>query len=93
MTSPKVRLWYALLVSFVACVVVAGSSVGYASWVNQQAERRSEAARQESDRRWCALLTDLDDAYQGPPKPTTALGLKVAEEIHRLRIGFGCPAR
>jgi hypothetical protein len=92
-TSPKVRLWYALLVSFLACVVVAASSVGYASWVNKQAERRSEMARQESDQRWCALLGDLDSAYQSPPKPTTPTGQKVATEIHRLRLAFGCPER
>ena len=49
--------------------------------------------RAESDRRWCALLGELDAAYQGPPRPTTGLGRKVAEEIHRLRVGFGCPAR
>lgn len=49
--------------------------------------------RAESDRRWCALLGDLDAAYAGPPKPSTVTGRKVAEEIHRLRVGFGCPAR
>lgn len=49
--------------------------------------------RAEADRRWCALLATLDDAYQGPPRPTSELGQKVAEEIHRLRVGFGCPAR
>lgn len=59
----------------------------------QESERRDRIAQQESDQRWCALLGDLDDAYQGPPRPTTALGRKVAEEIHRLRVGFGCPER
>lgn len=47
----------------------------------------------ENDRRWCALLTDLDAAYQTPPGPTTELGRKVAAEIHHLRVGFGCPER
>jgi hypothetical protein len=81
-TSPKVRLWYALLVSFLACLVVALASVGYASYVQRQ-----------NDRRWCSLLSDLDSAYQSPPRPTTPTGVKVAAEIHRLRIGFGCPER
>lgn len=49
--------------------------------------------RAESDRRWCALLGDLDQAYSTPPGPTTDLGRRVATEIHRLRDGFGCPAR
>lgn len=93
MTSPKVRLWYALLVSFLACVVVAGSSVGYAGWVNAESQKRAAAARVESDRRWCSLLTALDETYQGPPSPTTELGRKVAAEIHELRVAFGCPER
>lgn len=91
MSTPRIRLWYALLVSFIACVATAIGSVYYTSVVQRQAERRAEVAAQESDRRWCALLTDLDDAYQGPPRPTTELGRKVAQEIHRLRVGFSCP--
>ena len=47
----------------------------------------------ENDRRWCSLLGDLDSAYQAPPRPTTPTGRKVADEIHRLRVGFGCPER
>lgn len=47
----------------------------------------------ENDRRWCALLGDLDAAYQTSPGPTTELGKKVAAEIHKLRVGFGCPQR
>lgn len=46
----------------------------------------------ESDRRWCALLVTLDGAYGTPPGPTTEVGRKVAEEVHRLRTGFGCRA-
>jgi hypothetical protein len=49
--------------------------------------------RAESDRRWCALLGELDAAYSAPPGPSTELGRRVAEEIHRLRVGFGCSAR
>lgn len=52
-----------------------------------------ERRQAESDRRWCALLTDLDQAYSAPPGPSTELGVRVAGEIHRLREGFGCPAR
>lgn len=49
--------------------------------------------RAESDRRWCALLGDLNQAYSAPPGPTTELGRRVAVEIRRLHDGFGCPAR
>lgn len=95
MSSPKVRLWYALLVSFVACVATAVGSVYYTSVVQRQSERRAEQARIESDRRWCKLLGDLDGAYNQPP-PKTETGKNVAAEIHRLHTqpqprGFGCP--
>lgn len=93
MSTPYVRAWYAIALAFVACVAVAFAAVLYTSHVQKQAERRSELARAESDRRWCSLLTELDDAYAGPPAPATELGRKVATEIHRLRTGFGCPQR
>lgn len=92
MTTPYVRTWYAIALAFVACLVVAGSAVAYAGVVQRQAERRTEAERAESDRRWCSLLTELDNAYRIPPGPTTEVGRKVAAEIHELRISFGCPA-
>lgn len=82
MSTPYVRFWYAIAVAFVACLITAMGSVFYASRVQA-----------ESDRRWCALLVDLDAAYRGPPQPTTELGRKVAAEVHRLRVGFGCPER
>jgi hypothetical protein len=50
-----------------------------------------EHRQAEDDRRWCVLLTDLDTAYKTPPGPSTDLSRAVAAEIHRLRVGFGCP--
>lgn len=91
MSTPYVRFWYAIAVAFVACVVVAAGSVFYAMGVQRQAERRTRAERVESDRRWCALLVDLDDAYRTVPGPSTEVGRKVAAEIHNLRLSFGCP--
>lgn len=93
MSTPYIRAWYAVAVSFGACVIIALAGVVYTNHVQRQAEKRAELARQDSDRRWCALLGDLDSAYQSPPTPTTPTGQKVAEEIHRLRVGFGCPQR
>jgi hypothetical protein len=91
-TPSYVRFWYAIAVAFVACLVAAGASIVYASVVQRQAEKRTEAERAESDRRWCSLLVELDNAYHTKPGPTTDVGRKVADEIHQLRIGFGCPA-
>lgn len=93
MSTPYVRFWYAITVAFVAVLIVSIAGVAYTNFVQRQAERRAELVRIESDRRWCALLTDLDAAYQAAPGPTTELGKKVAAEIHKLRIGFGCPER
>jgi hypothetical protein len=89
-SRPLIRAWYALTVSFLACLVVAIASVGYASWVNHKAEQRSEQARRDSDQRWCGLFTVID-----PPEapPTTERGQVIAEKIHELRVSFGCPER
>jgi hypothetical protein len=89
-SSPYVRFWYAITVSFGACVVTAVTAVLFAVHVQAQAQHRAEMERAESDRRWCALLTELDNAYEAPPGPTTETGRKVAAEIHQLRVGFGC---
>lgn len=93
MSTPLIRAWYAIAVSFVAVVAIALAGVGYTNYVQDQAQRRTEAERAESDRRWCALLTDLDSAYATSPGPTTEIGMKVAAEIHQLRIAFGCPEK
>lgn len=92
MSNPYVRTWYALLVSFIACVAVALASVGYSAHVQRQAEQRAEVARQESDRRWCDLLVSVGDAQQDTP-PATASGRRFAEEIAELRRSFGCTVR
>lgn len=97
MSRPLVRFWYAVLVAFVACVACAFAAVLYAAHVQQESERRAELVRVEADRRWCNLLTQLDEAYSSPA-PSTPTGRSVAAEIHRLRsqpapVGFGCPVR
>lgn len=42
-----------------------------------------------SNRRWCSLVSTLDDAYTANP-PATLTGRRVAEQIHELRSEFGC---
>jgi hypothetical protein len=92
-SAPLIRAWYAIAVSFVACLAIALAGVGYTNYVQGQARRHTEAERAESDRRWCALLTELDNAYATSPGPSTEVGKKVAAEIHGLRVSFGCPER
>lgn len=85
------RVVYVLIAVLLSSMATGVIAIQLANRAAAQSERRAELARQESDRRWCALLSELDDAYAGPPAPTTELGRKVAAEIHRLRVGFGCP--
>lgn len=92
MTSPAVRLGYAVVVAFFACLAIALAGVLYTNHVQHVADRRSTAERADSDQRWCSLLTELDNAYSAPPGPTTDTGRKVAAEVHQLRVDFGCPA-
>ena len=89
MSTPLIRAWYAIAVSFFACLLIALASVGYTSYVQRQAERRAEVARQESDRRWCDLLVSVGDAQRDAP-PATESGKRFAEEIAQLRDSFGC---
>jgi hypothetical protein len=89
-TTPAVRFGYAVVVAFFAVVAIAFAGVVYTNHVQSQAQHRAEAERAESDRRWCALLSELDNAYKGPPAPTTEVGRKVAAEVHQLRESFRC---
>lgn len=79
MSSPLVRLWYALLVSFIACVVVAIASVWFTTYVMYR-----------NDQRWCSLLVQLTDTQRQSP-PTTESGRRFAAELLRLRAEFHCP--
>lgn len=92
MSSPTVRLWYALLISFMACVVVALAAVLYAGTVQAQSERRWREQQRQSDQRWCKLFVQLTDSQDRNP-PTTKSGREFAAELERLRSEFGCPAK
>lgn len=78
MSSPMVRAWYAIAVSFFACLVVAIASVGYTSYVQRK-----------SDQRWCSLLTGIGNGQRQTPPPSES-GKRFAVEIEKLRREFGC---
>lgn len=92
MTSPAVRLSYAIVLAFFACLAIALAGVIYTNHVQKQAEQRAEVVRIESDRRWCSLLVDIGNSQRAVP-PTTASGKRFAAEIDKLRREFGCPDR
>ena len=92
MTSPAVRVSYAIVVAFFACLAIALAGVVYTNHVQKQAEQRAELVRIESDRRWCALLVDIGNSQRAVP-PQTESGKRFAVEIDRLRHEFGCPEK
>jgi hypothetical protein len=77
MTTPTIRIWYAIVVAMTACVAVALAGVSYTNHVQQVANQR-----------WCTLFAILNPASA---PPTTERGQKVAEEIARMRRDFDCP--
>lgn len=71
------RLW-PVLMAYVTAAVFALGSVQYANYVDNQ-----------SNARWCQLLSVLDGAYGATP-PKTPTGKLVADEIHKLFLEFNC---
>lgn len=81
MTAPERRaawLGYAGLLALVLSVVLFVTTIWYANHVAR-----------ESDRNWCSLISTLDDTYRQQP-PRSPTGRQVADEVHALRIRFGC---
>lgn len=77
MNRPR-SLWYALLAAFLSSVVGSVAAIQYADHTNRVSERK-----------WCALIVELDDAYRSQT-PRTELGRSIAEAIRMLRRDFGC---
>ncbi|MEU4367565.1 hypothetical protein [Micromonospora chersina] len=73
------RSWQALAVSFVCAFLAAGAAMIYANKVAR-----------DSERKWCGIVSTMDDAYRQTP-PQTPAGRKLAADIAQLRGQFGCP--
>lgn len=78
-------LLYALVAIAVSMVGLCVGLVLYTNSVGDNAIRESV----EGDRKWCTLLSTLDEAYKSTPV-TSERGRVVAEEIGKLRTSFGC---
>lgn len=85
MTTPAVRVWYALVVLVLSLTAISFVSIQYANHV----DRKREQSEREADRRWCDMLSTLDDIYRANP-PATETGRKVARNTANLRRDFGC---
>jgi hypothetical protein len=77
--------WYLLVAVVVSTLSTAAGGVAYTSWSIGQQDR----TERENDRRWCQLLTTLDDAYRAAP-PQSETGRRLAADIHQLRAELGC---
>ncbi|MGW3809078.1 hypothetical protein [Micromonospora sp. NPDC005113] len=45
---------------------------------------------QQSEQKWCGIVSTLDDVYRNTPAQTP-VGRDMAEQIRQLRDDFGCP--
>lgn len=75
------RTGWSLVMVLAFAVIVAAGSILYSNHVAR-----------ESERKWCGLVTSLDDAYRAAP-PQSQLGQKLARDIYQLRVDFHCPER
>jgi hypothetical protein len=78
-TPANKSVLYLAILALVAAVLVGVNSIVYANHVAQQ-----------SNRNWCALVSNLDDAYRQNP-PTSPVGRQIAADMHNLRVRLGCP--
>jgi len=97
MTTPakrekrRKRFNYTVLMIMASMLVVAATSIVYSNHVGQVSDERAMMAQRDSDRRWCGLLTIMDNAYnQSSQAPQTAIGKAIAEGIHELKVAFSC---
>lgn len=50
----------------------------------------SAHTQQESERKWCSVISTLDEAYHQQP-PTTPLGQRIASDMAALHRSLRCP--
>lgn len=72
--------------SLVMIFVCLAAMIVFIYLFTESAIKRSEA---DNNRKWCDLVSTLDDAYTANP-PQTPTGRQVASQIHFLRVDFGC---
>lgn len=83
------RLRDVLITAIVSVLLVGGSGYWYTNYVQRQADHRNDQLVRDSEQKWCAFVVTLDDAWSAVP-PTSPLGQRVAEKLHKLRTDFDC---
>lgn len=94
---PTQPVWYSVVAILVCIVMMTVTTTvllqrqaDQAAELSRQARQEAQQAARESERRWCGLVTSLDDAYRSSP-PQTPVGQRMAMELATLRMQFGCP--
>lgn len=77
-STTRRRIIWTVLSVFLSIVVAIGALLQYVNYVNNK-----------NDERWCQLLVTLDIAYAAN-RPTTPVGISVANAIHILREELKC---
>lgn len=92
----RFRRLYTVGLIFLLLTITIGGNAWYTQRVDarraaaeRDARARVTAAEREADRRWCAIVTLFDDAYQEQPPPTE-LGRQIARAMHDLRLSLDC---
>jgi len=94
----QIRGWYPIAMMGLVMILITAGNIIYTNHVDSErvkAEREALAAVQqaerEADRRWCTLMTLLDNAYNNPATPPVSeLGRAVAKAVHDIRVDLGC---
>jgi hypothetical protein len=79
MPRRPVRLYQAILALFIVILVLTGTGIWYTNRAIDQANRR-----------WCGLLTIIDDLNQKQPSSPNPSVNEYRRQIHDLRAGFRC---
>jgi hypothetical protein len=78
--------WYGLVLLLICGAIASGGNIAYTNRIDRESDRENE----KNDRKWCALLILMDDAYRSGTPPTTEVGRRIAAAIHELRTSLGC---
>lgn len=71
--------WYILVVVYLSMFALALASMLWSSHVADQ-----------SNRRWCGILSAYHKAYASNPGPTTPAGRDIRDQLEQLYVDFHC---
>lgn len=96
-------LVWSLVTTLIGMIALVWFGLWYINYVDTEAKARTEAALQETDRKfleairesnrkWCDVVILFDDTYKNTP-PTTAAGQQLAKWFNARRTDFDCEGK